>query len=86
VLLEDENLLSGLGHDGGGGEAADAAADDDRVQIFWNFFGVETLLQDGVAFLLSSNFVKPVLLRRHGRPGQVSSSREYKVGKVSLYR
>jgi hypothetical protein len=74
VLLEDKHLLSGLGHDGGGGEAADAAADDDRVQIFWNFFGGETLLQDGVAFLLSSNFVKTVF---HGRSGQVCSSREY---------
>jgi hypothetical protein len=32
------------------------------------------LLQDGVAFLLSSNFVKTVF---HGRSGQVCSSREY---------
>lgn len=52
MLLQDQDLLASLGHDCGRGHAADAAADDDRVQVFGDFVRTETLLQDGVPFLL----------------------------------
>ena len=52
MLLQDQNLLPGLGHDGRGGQAADPAADDDRIEALRNLIRTETLLQDGVALFL----------------------------------
>ena len=52
MLLQNQDSLSGLCHDRGRGQAADAAADDNGIKIFWNFIRTETLLQNGVSLFL----------------------------------
>ena len=52
VLLQYEDPLPGLRHDGGGGEAADAGTDDHRVQVVRHPVRLEPLLDDRVPLLL----------------------------------
>lgn len=62
VLLQHQDLLPGLGQRGGGRQPADAAPDDDDVQVLGHFVEAETWRRKNT--LNSQVYLKQVLKSR----------------------